>query len=97
MVDFYFSSDDEETFTINYVKSPRKINTYQGLKLKAKMSTCETVQLINSASVPPDETHLVVVIGLIHQEFLPKCLNEESSTESSTVMSRPESILIIQD
>ena len=27
MVDFYFSSDDEETFTINYVKSPRKINT----------------------------------------------------------------------
>ena len=53
MVDSCFSSDDEETFRRNYVKSPCEINTYPGLKLKAKMSTYETVQLINSASVNP--------------------------------------------
>ena len=53
MVDFCFSSDDEKTFRINYVKSPCEINIYPGLKLKAKMSTHETVQLINSTSVNP--------------------------------------------
>lgn len=53
MVDFCFSSDDEETFRINYVKSPCQINIYPGLKLKAKSSTHETLQLINSTSVNP--------------------------------------------
>ena len=33
-------------------------------------------------SAPLDETHLVVVRGLIHQEVLPKCVNKESLTES---------------
>ena len=28
-----------------------------------------------------DETHLIVVRGLIHQEVSPRCVNEESSTE----------------
>ena len=31
--------------------------------------------------VPLDETHLVVVRGLIHQKVSPKCVNEDSSTE----------------
>ena len=30
---------------------------------------------------PLDETHLVVVRGLIHHEVSPKCVNEESSTD----------------
>ena len=30
---------------------------------------------------PLDETHIAVVRGLTHQEALPKCVNEESSTE----------------
>ena len=34
-----------------------------------------------SNSLPLDETHLVVMRGPIHQEVLPKCVNEESSTE----------------
>ena len=34
-----------------------------------------------TSGVPLDETHLVVVRGLIHQEVSPKCVNEESSTE----------------
>ena len=29
---------------------------------------------------PLDETHLVVVRGLTHQDVLPKCVNEESPT-----------------
>ena len=32
-------------------------------------------------SAPLDETHLVVVRQLIHQEVLRKCVNEETSTE----------------
>ena len=32
-------------------------------------------------SAPLDETHLVVVRGLIHQEVSPKCVNKESLTE----------------
>ena len=55
-----------------------------------------------------DETHFFVVMGLMHQEVSPKCVNEEISTERRsynsqvnryplTVMSRPESILIRQD
>ena len=31
--------------------------------------------------VPFDETHLVLVRGLINQEVSPKCVNEESSTK----------------
>ena len=32
-------------------------------------------------SLPLDETHFVVARRRIHQEFSPKCVNEESSTE----------------
>ena len=63
---------------------------------------------INYAPLPLDETHLVVVRGFIHREVSTKCVNKESSTERhsdnrqaqqifSTVMSRPESILIRQE
>ena len=31
--------------------------------------------------IPLDETHLVVVRGLIKKEVSPKCVNKESSTE----------------
>ena len=31
--------------------------------------------------VPLDDTHLVMVRGLIHQDISPKCVKEESSTE----------------
>ena len=33
---------------------------------------------------PLDETHLIMVRGLIHQEVSPKCVNEESSIEHRT-------------
>ena len=62
----------------------------------------------NTSAVPLDETHLVTVRGLIHQEVSNKVrqpgeLNRASQLKrsgqqiSSTIMSRPESILIRQD
>ena len=64
--------------------------------------------MTNTHAVSLDETHLVVVSGLIYKNVSTKCVKEESSTERrsynhqvlqifSTVMSRPETILIRQE
>ena len=70
--------------------------------------TANMNQWQNTSAVPFNETHLVTVRGLIHQEVSNKVrqrgeLNRASQLKpsaqqiSSTIMSRPESILIRQD
>ena len=44
----------------------------------------EVIHFLLLLTTPLDETHLVVVRGLIHQEVSPKCVNKESSTVIST-------------
>ena len=50
------------------------------LEMHSELSQASKLELFTKA-VPLDETHSVVVGGLIHQEVSPKCNNEESSTE----------------
>ena len=68
----------------------------------------QAVPVIHYVSCPLDETHLVSVKGLIHQDVSTRVyqrgelnwashLKPSGQQISSTIMSRPESILIRQD